>query len=75
MPYGMSKEEAYYSLRITVIGSGSPYFTVRSARHRYVPSIPAKRPTRGDRRCKPNQGSGYNQIRIDLHTQPGTLGH
>jgi hypothetical protein len=27
------------------------------------------------RRSKPNQSSGYNQIRIDLHTQPGTLRH
>ena len=27
------------------------------------------------RPCKPNQSSGHNQIRIDLHTQPGTLGH
>jgi hypothetical protein len=34
-----------------------------------------RRPQLGVRRCKPNQSSGHNQIRIDLHTQPGTLGH
>jgi hypothetical protein len=24
---------------------------------------------------QPSQNSGHNQIGVDLHTQPGTLGH
>lgn len=37
-------------------------------------SSPPGPPQLDVRRRKPNQSSGHNQIRIDLHTQPGTLG-
>lgn len=37
--------------------------------------FPPRAASLGIRRCKPSQTSGHKQIGVDLHTQPGTLGH
>src|SRR5207249_11057571 len=52
----------------SMINSFDPPMEICSAKASRPPQL-------GVRRCKPNQSSGHNQIRIDLHTQPGTLGH